>query len=514
MNILRLTLLALGFFLVVLGHALDLGWTPGLHFDEAWAMTYAWRIASEPGFWPLTAMSPYTAPWAHYWAALWLKLLGPSQDVFRLSQASLSLGGLLLLCASLPRRARFLFPWAVLLLPGLVLNHRFAIELTGLHALCFGALCLALARRWWVAAFFAALAGTTAHVLFYGAMLALLAAAVVTRAPVLGEKRPRALFAAYFALTALFLGRVALLVPEKGKASLLALSALLAAAFLALGAYQWRGWHSKWGERALAVAAVVFLFNACFFGQGYWTASLYTGLDVWGLYPGLAPPNFVLCLLTILLLTVGALAYAPRFPRAWLLAGAFVTGVMMLKPAPRYYELALLGLAALFTLAAAAALEGVRWAGLKNPRELLRGSIRNWRKLLPVASAASLALIGFTGIEMSAGLFDVRRQVGLREAELRFLAFRDSSRDFLDKKGLVKFLGGSGCEFSDIETHDPRLLESLKALSLGDWPRPDGEKPACRYSYVARATEEGAKGEPFGEFVLKTSDAKNAEGRR
>lgn len=504
MTILRLTLLASGFCLLLFGHLHDLGGTPGLHFDEAWAMNYAWRIASEKGFWPLTAMSPYTAPWAHYWAALWLKLLGPSQDLFRLTQASLSFGGLLLLCASLPSRARFLFPWAVLLLPGLVLNHRFAIELTGFHALCFGALCLALSRRWWAAAVAFALLGTTAHVLFYGATVALLVAAVVAGAPQLEEKRARGAFTAYFALTALFLARVAFLVPEKGKASALALSAVAAAVFLALRGHRWPIWSSKRWEIALAVAAAVFLFNACFFGQGYWTASLYTGLDVWSLYPGFAPPNFLLCLLTLLLLTVGAVAYAPKLPRAWLLAGAFTTGVMMLKPAPRYHELALLGLAALFALAAASSLEGVKWPGWKKLRELGR-----WRRLLPVASAASLALIGFTGIEMSGGLFDVRRQVGVREAELRFLAFKDSSRDFLDKKGLVKFLGSSGCELSGIETHDPRLLESLRALSLGDWPRPDDEKATCPYVYVARATEEGARGEPFGEFVLKPAGTGN-----
>jgi hypothetical protein len=35
---------------------------PGIHFDEAWAANYAHKIASEPGFWPINAMSPYTHP--------------------------------------------------------------------------------------------------------------------------------------------------------------------------------------------------------------------------------------------------------------------------------------------------------------------------------------------------------------------------------------------------------------------------------------------------------------------
>jgi hypothetical protein len=81
-----------------------------------------------------------------------------------------------------------------------------------------------------------------------------------------------------------------------------------------------------------------------------------------------------------------------------------------------------------------------------------------------------------------------------------FLLFKDSSRDFLDKQSLVRFLGGSGCGRSDIQTHDPRLKEELDALSLGDWPV---KQASCPYIYVALRTEEGATGEPHGEFLLK-----------
>ena len=66
-------------------HLYKIAYIPGLHFDEAWAMNFSRQIAFEPGIWPLTAMSPYTAPWAHYFAAIFMKVFSPSVLVFRLS---------------------------------------------------------------------------------------------------------------------------------------------------------------------------------------------------------------------------------------------------------------------------------------------------------------------------------------------------------------------------------------------------------------------------------------------
>jgi hypothetical protein len=170
---------ALGCALLVFLHFYRLRLIPGLHYDEAWAMNYAWRIAHEPGFWPLTAMSPYTAPWAHYWGALWMKILGPSVLVFRGSQVLLTLAGLACLGFALPKHVRAAFPWAVLLLPGLLLNERFTIELTGFHVLCFGAMLLALRKQRFAAASAAALFGSTAHILFYAVALSLAATAML-----------------------------------------------------------------------------------------------------------------------------------------------------------------------------------------------------------------------------------------------------------------------------------------------------------------------------------------------
>jgi hypothetical protein len=493
--VIQLFALQLGYIALALLHFHSLPVYPGLHFDEAWAMNYSWRIASEPGFWPLEAMSPYTAPWAHYWAALWLKAFSPSLFVFRASQAALSLGGILALHFSLPRASRFLLPWALLLLPGLILNHRFAIELTGLHALCLGLLCLGLSRRWWALALVAALVGSTGHILFYGVALGLLFALLTTAR---GTERlllpgPRLALVSFFALISLFFLRVAFAIPEKGKGVALVLSSIAAAALLLMRAEGWAVWRSPWWGRVVPVAALVFLVNALFFGQGYWTSSIYTGLDVWGLYPRFAPPNFILCFLALFATLALALLQAPAFARAWLLASTTVIGLMMLKPAPRYYELPLLGIAALFVVAVAPALE----AGWKE----FFGQGR--QRILRIGAALTLLLCAYTSLEMSANLLQVKFMLGARESAIRFLAFKDSSRDFLDKQALARFLGSSGCKLGDIETHDPRLLESLRALSLGDWPTLATPNGQCAYAYVARKTEEGASGEAFGEFFLK-----------
>ncbi len=166
---------ALGVASLFFLHFFRLGDLPALHYDEAWALNYSWRISFERGFWPLAAMSPYTAPWAHYWAALWMKIFGPSVLVFRASQVTLALAGMLALAFSLKKNfSRVRFLCVLPLLPALVLNHRFAVELNGFHVLALGLFCLALSRKRYALAAAVAWAGTTAHILFYAVPLGLL----------------------------------------------------------------------------------------------------------------------------------------------------------------------------------------------------------------------------------------------------------------------------------------------------------------------------------------------------
>ena len=212
-----------GSALLIFVHAFALGEIPGLHFDEAWAMNHAFRISE--GEFTLQAMSPYTAPWAHYWAALWMKVMGPSVLVFRASQVFLSLAGAgflsLALLHSGRRTAAVLLPLTLALLPGLVLNQRFAIELTGFHAFCFGLFALSLVRGWVVLAVAAWVAGTTGHILFYGLGLAVIAAAIWEGREFTRRERFVSTLGCF--LLALFFFRVFLMIPEKGKAGALVL---------------------------------------------------------------------------------------------------------------------------------------------------------------------------------------------------------------------------------------------------------------------------------------------------
>jgi len=473
-----------GMLLLLFLHFYRLAHIPGLHYDEAWAMNYSWRIASESGFWPLQAMSPYTAPWAHYWAALWLKIFGPSLWMFRASQVLLSLAGLAAVCMALPRPVRLIFPWAMLLLPGLLLNHRFAIELTGFHVLAFGSLCWCISRRWYYLAALAAIAGTTAHILFYAVLLGLLFAVLhTTPSGVAIERRAKKAFVAYFALMALFFLQVLIAIPEKGKAGALVLSSVGAVALVLAGCERWHGWRSVWWGRALPVLAAVFVFNALFFLQGTWSAAIATGKPYWQgsiFYLG----SHILLLMVFFGHSFVALKNENTWLRVWFLSGTFFMGIMMLKPAPRYFEIALIGIATIW------ANDWWRyWKTTSWKNHFLRQRL-SLRLSLTYCVLANLVFVFVHLVEYSP-----------LDTSLRYLFFKDSSRDFLDKQSLVRFLGGSGCEFSDIETHDPRLLETLKALSLGDWRVDD--KKHCNYLHVSRRTEEGATGEPFGEFLLR-----------
>ncbi|HEY8279526.1 MAG TPA: hypothetical protein VIH99_07885, partial [Bdellovibrionota bacterium] len=332
--------LAFGALLLLFLHFYKLGSVPGLHYDEAWAMNYAWRIANEPGFWPLTAMSPYTAPWAHYWAALWMKLLGPSVFVFRASQVFLSLGGIGFLALALPRGYRTAFLFMIAAVPALPLNHRFAIELTGFHVFAFGLLCWAISRKKVGVAVFAALLGTTAHILFYGVMLGLVAM-VLLEAVNLGQRAVAGAMV-YFGAMALFFLHVMLLIPERGKAAALVLSSVAIVGLLLCKGDKWTIWKSVWWKRALLVGAAVFFLNGIFFSEGSWSLAISRGVIAEG-KDGLLVLTSALLYLCIFIWPIEAF---PPALKTWLFSSFFFLGMMMLKPAPRYFELLFLGLAA------------------------------------------------------------------------------------------------------------------------------------------------------------------------
>jgi hypothetical protein len=468
---------ALGCALLVFLHFYKLGTIPGLHYDEAWAMNYAWRIAHEPGFWPLTAMSPYTAPWAHYWAALCMKVIGPSVLVFRGSQVVLALAGICCLAAALPKHIRAAFPWAIILLPGLLLNERFAIELTGFHVLCFGALVLSMRREKFGLACVAALFGTTAHILFYA--VALSGIALVFLQGWLLSFKQRAWVMLYFMVTAVFLARVLGSIPEKGKGAALVFSAALVITGVALEWNRWPLWRKPAWSYLLGLAGLIYGFNCAFFAQGFWAAAVAKGIPFYNVdFQTLA---FWIGFLGLLYVCARGWAASPSWiPRAFLLL-TVACGVLMLKPAPRYFELPMLVLACLLTYDLASWIYLVEWPVSRR---------------LHLLTALSGVLALNTGITLAntALLPSVN-------APIHFLFFKDSSRDFTDKHVLVEFLGGSGCARSDIHTGDPRLKEELDALALGDWPV--NHSGPCRWNFVSLQSEAGSVGEPWYEFKIR-----------
>lgn len=136
----RVLFLFLATFLALYTQLFKLTAVPGLHFDEGWQGVFAHRILTEPGFYPVEAMNPYTTPIVHYILALFFKIFSPSLVVMRGVYAGMNLTSLALLSAFLWRHdKKNAAAWLVLiwaLLPLAVHDHRFYVEVTGFYGLC------------------------------------------------------------------------------------------------------------------------------------------------------------------------------------------------------------------------------------------------------------------------------------------------------------------------------------------------------------------------------------------
>jgi hypothetical protein len=461
-------LLVSGGLLLLILHLFALYAVPGFHFDEAWAMNHAVKIMG--GEFTFSGMSPYTAPWTHYFAALWMKLFGVGVFPFRFSQIFLALLGIGLMQFSLwkkdiPGWPIFLF--VVALSPGLIMNHRFAVELNGFHVFCFGLLLFSLQSNRVPLAAFAWLMGSTAHILFYGIGLAIFAVCLWEKREFSRKEKIWGSVASL--LLALFFTRVYLEIPEKGKVLALLGSAILVISLLWIPLHRWN-WQKSWFEGLVWLVAAVFLANAFFFLEGFWQLSISSGKEAWR---GGRIVSLCLFLGFSIFFFMRGLKAFPRLWRRAFLLGVICLGLMMLKQTPRYHELILLSLTVILSV-------GI-------------GSLR----LVP--KAACLGFLVLHGALIYAEYFTLNP----KETELRFLLFKDSSRDFLSKQELVSVLGSSGCRLSDIKTGDSRVGEALLALSHGDWPVAD--KP-CAWKNLqlerrAESFRAGAKLE-VADFVI------------
>lgn len=188
-----LLILLLAYALAAYTQLTHLTAVPGLHFDEAWQGLYAHRILNEAGFFPFTAMNSYTSPVLHYLLAGVFKLFGPSLAAMRGAYAAMNLASLALIMGFLAKIGRrpaavwFALLWA--LLPLSVHDHRFYVEMTGFHGLCFASLIWGFAlwrakpQKSFALILISILAGTYSHILF----IATFAGAIV----VLAKTYPR-----------------------------------------------------------------------------------------------------------------------------------------------------------------------------------------------------------------------------------------------------------------------------------------------------------------------------------
>jgi 4-amino-4-deoxy-L-arabinose transferase-like glycosyltransferase len=208
---------------------LFIGRAPGLHFDEAWAANYAYKIASVPGFWPIDAMSPYTHPWSHYVTAAFFKLLGPHLWVVRLAGTMMSGFGIILIAKTLgalgETKAQAYFACLAAACFASVANERFAIEINTFHVLCLGLLVYGVVLKRWLFIGASAVFGVTSHILF---LAPLLAAFWVWAASDRKDKKDRVFIGMICVLLLPFFFSVYLEIPEKGKALTVILVDLLA----------------------------------------------------------------------------------------------------------------------------------------------------------------------------------------------------------------------------------------------------------------------------------------------
>ncbi|MEN9724418.1 MAG: hypothetical protein RJB38_2404, partial [Pseudomonadota bacterium] len=358
--------LALSVSLYLLTHLVLLGTRPGFHFDEAWAANFALRIAREPGFWPFQAMSAQTHAWHHYGIAALFKLVPPSVFAFRLLHVLMGLVGVLLIGWSAQRiskdlagsesRNENLVAITVALAalqPALMTNHRFAIELTSFHALCFGGMLASALNpgRWgpWVSVLFTAL-GVSSHVFFIAPAVALLITLILENPQ--PSRTTKAAIGAGLCLGLLMAINLHATFPEKEKSW--ALVALLMATSSALAIRQalaklsllarWKAFENRirpqlaQGIRILSVVALPF-FLLLF--EGSWSILAHTGFLTWPALAGLG----------LLPLAWSAHVLIREYPRfslqereglrkvtTFLATLACCTLVIAPKPTPRYYE--------------------------------------------------------------------------------------------------------------------------------------------------------------------------------
>lgn len=459
----RLTL-ALGLMASVLTQFYALTQVPGLHFDEAWQGEFAFRflhpdqshIGPEA---PLAAMNSYTTPIIHSILAVAFKFFGPSLEVMRTTLATmnvLALAFCLWALAPTGIGTQTVFAWAWALLPLSVHDHRFYIEMTSLHGLCFAAFVAfatraSSSRMRSVGLAIAFLIGCYSHVLFIAIGISALIF-VSSRRPDLWSSRQFRISVARYSLLLLPLA-VRMAIGTKK-----AMPVLLVVLLLALALVAWRASEKQWnlvGRLSAASARLIpflaiphlFFFSIYLMGGAWPYAQVTSRFSL-----ALGLPNAALWILILATATAKPRSEREADAVAFFYCVFLTTSVLMLNPAPRYYMMATIS--ALFVMA-------FRIDALK-PR---------------IAVATMAAFVAWNAFLFQFHYLKPFFDSGARVPEFRSWRFHDSARDFRPIQRVHQWLRANGCRYSsEIEPTTFQIYLPLAFLALSE---PD-DSTSCR----------------------------------
>jgi hypothetical protein len=206
-----------------------------------------------------------------------------------------------------------------------------------------------------------------------------------------------------------------------------------------------------WIKWLICLVAIPFIANLIFYLDGHWLQKTMSGV--------LPAPITVLGSVALLILFTivmwRQLVDGKHVVLLFILTNLLI-GIMMLKPAPRYYELGL-------------------WTGLI----LLAALMRNLKAQQLATCLGALVAVSITSLALNS---DYAWRHDLSEVvDLKFGPWKESSVDFLPKQKLAAMLGAKGCHLSAVKGGDPRIITALRFLSYGDWPESDAICPWQNY---------------------------------
>lgn len=427
-------------------HLLDL---PGLHFDEAWQGLFAHKISVITDFYPMNAMNSYTSPVLHYLMAIVFKFSSPSLLVMRSFFSIMNLLTLLLLSglvfriSNIVAAAVFCILWA--LLPLSFHNHRFYIELTSFHGLCFSIFlwgCYFWKKPWSPFVItLSVLAGVYSHILFITVFFVSILISYRHFPDTSKSKKFRTLISSISILCLPIVVRMAMDTKKMGPYLLVA--ALL---FLSIHIFGMRLtskplqlFSRVWNKYSFILSMPVFALFTFFHFDGRWPLLQATSI----LSKEWLPINSIFLILTLIF---SFKSKQPHFfstlSRRYFLSLLILVSILILKQSPRFMTLPMI--------------VSLIWISIE---------ISNYR--LPAFRIIWLIL--FCSWNMYA-FFEVYQKPfltrGALDSEIKIWLFKDSARDFRPFQKVYSWASSQGCAHQLSWVEDDRFLRPIEFLRL------------------------------------------------